>query len=162
MSEFSESIQIHFIDAIPLFSDGFPHNSATAGHILNKRLKDFFACFCFRKICATLHSKAWRSCRHFISSMATAHLLGGAFGRDISTWTMRPKRVLLLAFGKYVEDFITRYLLHMINAVYSDKPLIFIGATFREKLFSHHQAVTIHCWKRFSLSRLFLTLYLTW
>ena len=31
----------------------------------------------------------------------------------------------------------------MINAVYRDKPLIFIGATFREKLLSHHQAVNI-------------------
>ena len=29
----------------------------------------------------------------------------------------------------------------MMNAVYRDKPLIFIGATFKEKLFSHHRAV---------------------
>ena len=31
--------------------------------------------------------------------------------------------------------------LDMVNAVYYDKPLIFISATFREKLVSHHQAV---------------------
>ena len=49
----------------------------------------------------------------------------------------------------------------MINAVYHDKHLIFIRATFREKLFSQHQAMNINCWVRLSLSRLFLTLYLT-
>ena len=31
--------------------------------------------------------------------------------------------------------------LDMINATCYGKPLIFIGATFREKLISHHQAV---------------------
>ena len=31
--------------------------------------------------------------------------------------------------------------LDMINAVYYDKPLIFIGAKFREKFVSHHRAV---------------------
>ena len=30
---------------------------------------------------------------------------------------------------------------NMINAAYHDKPLMFIGATFREKLISHHRAV---------------------
>ena len=30
----------------------------------------------------------------------------------------------------------------MMNAVYRDKPLIFIGATFREKLVSHYRPVT--------------------
>ena len=29
----------------------------------------------------------------------------------------------------------------MINAVYRDKPLMFIGATFREKLVSQHRAI---------------------
>ena len=29
----------------------------------------------------------------------------------------------------------------MINAFYRDKPLVFIGAMFREKLVSHHRAV---------------------
>ena len=38
----------------------------------------------------------------------------------------------------------------------------FIGATFREKLVSHHQAVNINCWVGLSLSRLFLTLYFIW
>ena len=46
-------------------------------------------------------------------------------------------------------------------AVYDTKPLIFIGAMFREKLVSHHQAVNIYCSIRLSLSRLCLTLYLT-
>ena len=88
----------------------------------------------------------------------------------------------------------------MVNAAYYDKPLILIGATFRENLvssgseykllntfefikvvsdtildmknaayhtkplilMSHRQAVNINCWIRLSLSRLFLTLYLTW
>ena len=31
--------------------------------------------------------------------------------------------------------------LDMINAVYHDKPSIFIGATLQEKLVSHHRAV---------------------
>ena len=35
--------------------------------------------------------------------------------------------------------------LDKINAVYHDKPLIFIGAALREKLISHHQAVNINC-----------------
>ena len=47
----------------------------------------------------------------------------------------------------------------MINVVYHDKSLIFIGATFRKKLVSHQQAVNINC-IRLSLSRLFSTLYL--
>ena len=50
----------------------------------------------------------------------------------------------------------------MINAVYHDKPLMFIGAMFRKKLASHHQAENKKCWIRLSVSRLFLTLYLTW
>ena len=29
----------------------------------------------------------------------------------------------------------------MINVIYHDKPLIFIGATFQEKIVYHHQAV---------------------
>ena len=29
----------------------------------------------------------------------------------------------------------------IINAVYHDKPLMFIGATFQEKLVSHHRTV---------------------
>ena len=40
-----------------------------------------------------------------------------------------------------------------------DKSLIFIRATFLEKLVSHHQAVIINCWIPLSLSRLLLTLY---
>ena len=35
--------------------------------------------------------------------------------------------------------------LDIINAVYCDLPLIFIGATFREKLVSHLHAVNINC-----------------
>ena len=35
--------------------------------------------------------------------------------------------------------------LDMINAVFHDKPLIFIGATYREMLVSHHQAININC-----------------
>ena len=31
--------------------------------------------------------------------------------------------------------------LDTINAIYHDKPLVLIGAKFREKLVSHHQAV---------------------
>ena len=30
-------------------------------------------------------------------------------------------------------------MLDMINVAYREKPLIFVGATFREKLVSHHQ-----------------------
>ena len=60
-------------------------------------------------------------------------------------------------FIKAISDTV----LHMMNAYYN-KSLIFIGAMFREKLVSHHQAVNINCWIRSSLSRLFLTLYLTW
>ena len=41
------------------------------------------------------------------------------------------------AFIKAVSDTV----LDMINADYHDKPLIFIGATFPEKLVSHHRAV---------------------
>ena len=33
----------------------------------------------------------------------------------------------------------------MINAVYHDNPLIFIGATFREKLVSHHRTMNEGC-----------------
>ena len=44
----------------------------------------------------------------------------------------------------------------MINAIYGDKPLIFIGTRFQEKFVSLHQAVNINC---LSLSRLFLTQY---
>ena len=50
--------------------------------------------------------------------------------------------------------------LDMVNSVHYDKPLIFIGTTFQEKLISHHQAVNLTCRKCWSLSRLFLTLYL--
>ena len=46
----------------------------------------------------------------------------------------------------------------MIIDAHYGKALMFIGATFREKLLSHHQAVSIDCWIRLSLSRLFLTL----
>ena len=35
-------------------------------------------------------------------------------------------------------------LFDMINAVFRDKPLILISATFREKLVPHHQAVNIN------------------
>ena len=35
--------------------------------------------------------------------------------------------------------------LAMINTVYHDNPLIFIGAVAREMLVSHHRAVNIHC-----------------
>ena len=47
----------------------------------------------------------------------------------------------IFAFIKAVSDTV----LDMINAVYLDKPLIFIGTTFREKLVSFHQAVNINC-----------------
>ena len=40
----------------------------------------------------------------------------------------------MFEFIKAVSDTV----LDMINAVYDDKPLIFIGATFREQLVSHH------------------------
>ena len=43
----------------------------------------------------------------------------------------------MLEFIKAVSD--TAF--DMINAVYHDKPLMFIGATFREKLASYHLAV---------------------
>ena len=43
----------------------------------------------------------------------------------------------MFEFIKAVSD----SLLGMINAVYHDKPSIFIGATFHEKLVSHHGAV---------------------
>ena len=43
----------------------------------------------------------------------------------------------MLKFIKAVSDTV----FEMINAVYHDKPLIFIRATFREKLLSYHQAV---------------------
>ena len=36
-----------------------------------------------------------------------------------------------------------------MNAVYHEKSLMFIGATFREKLISHHQAVNINCLNTF-------------
>ena len=41
----------------------------------------------------------------------------------------------MFMFIKAVSDTV----FDMINSVYHDKPLIFIGATFREKLVSHHQ-----------------------
>ena len=43
----------------------------------------------------------------------------------------------MLEFIKAVSETV----FDMINAAYHDKPLIFIGATFREKLVSHHRAV---------------------
>ena len=44
----------------------------------------------------------------------------------------------MFAYIKAISD----TTLDMINAVYHDKPLNFIGATFREKLVvSHHRAV---------------------
>ena len=43
----------------------------------------------------------------------------------------------MFKFIKAVSDTV----LDMINAVYHDKPLMFIGAVFREKLVSHHQAM---------------------
>ena len=46
-------------------------------------------------------------------------------------------------FSKAVSDTV----FDMINAVYHDKPLILIGATFREKLISNHQIVNINCFK---------------
>ena len=33
--------------------------------------------------------------------------------------------------------------LDMMNAVYHDKPLIFIGATFQKKLVYHHRTVNV-------------------
>ena len=33
----------------------------------------------------------------------------------------------------------------LIKAVYHDTPFIFIGATFRERLTSHRQALNINC-----------------
>ena len=49
-----------------------------------------------------------------------------------------------LQFIKAVSD----PLFDMINDAYYDKPLIFIGGSFREKLVTHHQAVNIYtnCW----------------
>ena len=44
-------------------------------------------------------------------------------------------------FIKAVSDTV----FEMINAVYHDKPLIFIGATFWKKLVSHPQALNINC-----------------
>ena len=44
----------------------------------------------------------------------------------------------MFEFIKAVSDTV----FDMINAVYHDKPLIFIRAMFREKLISHHQAVS--------------------
>ena len=35
----------------------------------------------------------------------------------------------------------------MINGVYHDKPLIFIGVTFRKKLVSHHRAMNVHTFR---------------
>ena len=46
-----------------------------------------------------------------------------------------------LKFIKAVSDTV----FGMINAVYHDKPLIFIGAAFLEKLISHQQTVNINC-----------------
>ena len=43
----------------------------------------------------------------------------------------------MLMFIKAVSDTV----LDMINAIYHDKPLISIGATYREKLVPHHRAV---------------------
>ena len=92
-----------------------------------------------------------------------------------------------LIFIKAVSDTV----FDMINAVYHDKPLIFIGARFLEKVVSHHQTeynslntfefikavsdtvfdminavyhdkpLILIAAIRLSLSRLFLTLYLT-
>ena len=47
----------------------------------------------------------------------------------------------MFMFIKAVSDMIDAS--DMISTVYHDKPLLFIGATFREKLVSHHQAVDI-------------------
>ena len=67
----------------------------------------------------------------------------------------------LLNTFKFIKA-VSNTVFDMIYAVYHDKLLVFIGATFREKLVSHHQTTNINCWIRLSLSRLFLTLYLTW
>ena len=45
----------------------------------------------------------------------------------------------MFMFIKAVSDTV----FDLIYAVYHDKPLIFIGATFREKLVSHHQVVNM-------------------
>ena len=50
---------------------------------------------------------------------------------------LRRIKIVLLASSKDVS--VTA--LDTINAVYRDKPLIFIGATFGKKLISHHWAV---------------------
>ena len=47
----------------------------------------------------------------------------------------------MLMFIKAVFDTV----FDVINAAYHDKPLIFIGATIREKLIFHHQAVNVNC-----------------
>ena len=51
----------------------------------------------------------------------------------------------LLSIESFVAVFV-RYSLvfNMVNAVYHEKPLIIIGDKFREKLFSHHQAVNMN------------------
>ena len=84
-------------------------------------------------VCLLLHCP----CGHYSKADASSEIqkkfqlvsLGAAKGRQIL--------FKLFTFIKAVSD----SLFGMINAVYHDKTLIFIGATFREKLVSHHQAV---------------------
>ena len=70
---------------------------------------------------------------------------------------MGSEHKLLDKFIKAVSETV----LDSINAIYYDKPLIFLVATFRQKLISHYQAVNINLLNTFelSLSRLFLKLY---
>ena len=52
--------------------------------------------------------------------------------------------LLQLKTFKFINS-ISDTVLDMISAVYHDKPLIFIGATFRENLGSHPWAVNEGC-----------------
>ena len=45
---------------------------------------------------------------------------------------------------EFIKD-VSDTIIEKINASYYDKPLISIGATFRENLTSHRQEVNIYC-----------------
>ena len=63
-----------------------------------------------------------------------------------STIYQNPKVLLLLGLKTFeLIKAVSDTVFDMINDVYHDKPLMFIRATFREKLVSHHQAVNVKC-----------------
>ena len=72
-------------------------------------------------------------------SLQTFDFYGGYVSGEARLPSSGREYILLNTFEliKTVSDTV----LDMINAAYHDKPLIFIGATFRKKLDSHHQAV---------------------